>query len=417
MPLEDWRTQLCCVSPYYFWQWQGENCKNKGACKHTVTEFDWQEPSDLSRESVRRAICEAQDILREFLGYPVVPTWVTEEVPIRYGKYYNSCYKDSIRLRYGHVQAVGQEVLTYLGTGDVNITTPPNDACPDTFETSYQLTPQQQIDFADIAPDEIALFVNDALAGSPWKTQKQDNEIRPIYTEGLVGDTITVMGASWLMGNRQQRESASSLGRPHSLYNDNTFDPLWFGGEYPDGSGELFDSNYLPTIDFYRRTIDPCLGGKVVYEAPICSCGNRACGDVENTIDDDHCGCCEEMVFCIVNKRQGIVRAAPQDCCTTGCQCRCSKPLKYCISYLAYDCSRDWRPTIMKLATALLCNVCRCELPCIKEEQIDLSREDVLENGRRVSFAEQDAPWGTLAGQVAAWKSAKSQRASKAVRM
>lgn len=411
MSLEDWRQQMC-IAPWYFWQWEGENCRNCGSCKRAITEFLWQDPSDMARDDIAASIREAEEMIRDYVGYPVVPTWVSEEVEIN-----RWCEWSPLRLKYTHVQAVGEPVETLLGTADVTVTVPPNDACPDTFEVIYTLTPQQVTDNPDLAADEICIRVPDEYAPLPHQAPHWDNEIRPVHVS-IAGDTITVQGSAWLAGRPIPRFSPSRPMPPNSLFtNSNTFDPLWFGGEWPNPGDPFFESNYLPELDIYRKTIDPCGGGKMRYDSHVCACGNRECGADENTSDDDHCGCCVDMVYCLTNGRTGIVKPMPQDCCNLGCNCRCSTPTHHCIRYLAYDCSRDWRPVIAKLSASLLCDRCNCANQIVSDLQVDLAREDVRENGRRISFSEQDAPWGTRAGAVQAWKFAKRNKRLKAVRM
>lgn len=412
MSLEEWRIQMC-MDPYYFWQWQGDQCRYCGPCKKAIVEQSWQD-GDMAREDTRNAIAEAEEMLRDYLCYPVVPTIVTEEIQLNhqdYGCYYRG--KEKFRVKYNHVQWVGEQVDTLLGTADVTIVVPPNGACPDTFMVDYQLTPAQIA--SGVTADEIVVKVSDALNTPPWQTSEPDNEIRPVHVTIDGAGLVSIRGGAWLMGDRLKRATGAEPGVPFSFYNDCTFDPLWFGGEYPNPGDPFFESNYLPTVDVYRRTVDPCAGGKVVYDRDYCSCGARTCGDADNTPTDDHCGYCEDAVFCLQKGETGIIRPAPELC--SSATCRCDRATRYCVTYAAWDCTRDWRPTIAKLAAALLCERCQCGNKIITDLQTDLAHLDVMETGRRISFQEQDAIWGTLRGQVEAWKFAKRFKRMKVARI
>lgn len=76
MPLDTFAA-IVGVHPLHFNQVQVDGVSG---CGRVWLQYDWQGPTAISRESVAMAIASAENLLEQFLGFPVSPTWYADYI-------------------------------------------------------------------------------------------------------------------------------------------------------------------------------------------------------------------------------------------------------------------------------------------------------------------------------------------------
>lgn len=83
------------ITPAHFWTAESEDVfpADGGACTHLWWLYDWQNNDAVGRDTLTRAIYDAEQQVSRLVGFPLAPEWVSEEV-IYYDKYYRPNYVD-----------------------------------------------------------------------------------------------------------------------------------------------------------------------------------------------------------------------------------------------------------------------------------------------------------------------------------
>lgn len=373
--LEEWRDASCCINGFDFWQL---DCH--GDCSRITTQTITDPQSGvIGRDQVRKAIKEAEQIFRDRLGYPVVPTWITETIDLK------NC-NGRIKLSQKHVKHVGQPVLVSLGSHAVEYFSQRHGDCLDEFEVQIdiaELTEEQEIALLAASEDDICAM----LPASEYsrKERKDREELRPLCIE-KDANTLTISGDAWML------VKPSLLNKTHRSLDD-----------YLISSSDA--SSFVSEIEIYIKTVDACTGLTGLAPMRKCGCEQPECNQCWQEIP---------LVACIDDYTNSIVRVMPRDV-----GCRCVLPEKVCITYLAYDCTRDWSHDIFALSVAELCHeICGCSSHCIGKWQADYS--EVRDDGavaRQATRSQIGNPLGSLHGHQKAWNAIKQYKCKGAIRI
>lgn len=371
------------------------------ACSQLWQQYDYQNPNNVSREGLARAIQLAERQISAWLGFNLIPDWVCEEERVvgknaRYPEYHSgpsNVRNDalSVTTRRKHVLSGGvkkQELLVsgtlirrvdldgdgYAETASVRYSCPwvvepePCDPIPITFDSC-----------------EVRLYY-------PGQTTP-DWEIKPtkiIYT----GVFIIVEFYSWQI----------------------VVEELVRGGFQEHQLDAEDDTNYLTTLDIYREYNDASNQGTLKWNDPHCSgCGGSGCAGCA-TVTQTAC-------LQVRNERLGFVTLSPAtwddetDTFTRVCASEVRRPesvtLNYYSGYVSPECDC---PHIMDdklalavayLAAALLDrDICDCNNT---ESFVNNWKEDLAKSGEGLpSFQVNDKqlsnPFGTRRGAVEAWR-------------
>lgn len=243
LSLIEW-AEFIGMNPYYLFQVGVNVPDNTGHdCDYIFYEYPYQQSNHLSREDVRLAISQAEDLFNELCGYYPAPKFIVDE-PGQYPQYYDKRFYGGLRnyngqfkaiqLKHGYIQSVGVEVLTFI-TDNITITLSDSngDGINDTFNFSVTVP-------SGTLASEIAVFNTE--------TDRNDNpldeyEIRPIKVT-VSGTTATVTGFIGLLVIPDLQEVLD----PESL--DATLTTI-----------------YVEDLAVYRRTINTESPGQFIYES------------------------------------------------------------------------------------------------------------------------------------------------------
>ncbi len=257
LPLDLWRQHLGFM-PWHFWGW-GNNTKIPvdSACNDVLMEYSWQHADRVGRAEIREAIETAESKLRSTLLYSVAPRF--EEFIVRYPQYQDARqHLDipvapgdlswlTVQLPEGHIHACGVERLTAISNVAVVLTDADGDGLNETFTLGPIATTVTDV-------NEIAVYfaAADRLNGDP---AGDTYRIEPIKVT-IAGGFVTITGHSWMLARPILRERVGVA-------------PL-----DPDTA-----ANFAATLDVYRRWVDPDgqqqenSQGVLIWETtPDCDC-------------------------------------------------------------------------------------------------------------------------------------------------
>lgn len=238
--------------------------------QHTSCPGIWSEMTfqrnQLARSDVSQAIMEAEDLFARTIGYwPAPKALVAEE---RKYPSANSFYGNagvvtktgrlkSLRLKYGHLIAVGLETETQLESAAAitltfdmayTVSISPPKTVPDGFRLEVTVESGTQ-------PDEIHLYYTEA---DRLNQPREQWEIRPIRVE-VDGTTAIITGEAW------------ALGDPKKLMAINT--------DYLDATDT---ASYVDTAEVWRRQIDETTQGEFIWQGSG-GCDDPPCGETRQT--------------------------------------------------------------------------------------------------------------------------------------
>lgn len=389
--LEAWRRAMYCVEPWQFWGWDNATLRQQRAknCQEPVLERAYR--GMMGRQDIRDAMLRAEGDLLHHLRYSPVPAWFTEQLQP----------DKLLKTRYKYVTKVGAPVRTVLGTASreaqavtfANYTADADDVIrfsteqagarwPDTFTLSMA----RPSDLTDAA--EVALYIH---TGDRYEQSSSHARwrIEPIDVT-LTAAAITITGRAWLLAKPSLHNVYQPHSKPVSAFGDDyTLDPSYM-------------PNYVERLEVARLTVSQCNAGLVRTRAN-CECSGCTCA-LDSDGAPSHCHTCTEIDLCIENARHGHIRplypqSAPWALSASSLFCQ-NDPASVCIHYQAGDCQRDWTQDIAILATTYLNGICDCTFPCLTKWWEDRASGENKQN----TFEALNNPFGTLAGQVATWK-------------
>lgn len=385
--LEAWRIAMQCIEPWQFWGWDNDDLRKFRAktCQEIALERTGR--GFVGRQDVRTALLQAETELLKNLGYAPVPMWFQEQLPP----------DRLLQTRHKYVMKVGAPVRTVLGTaqreaqavtflnydaedGDVITFSSGQGAAkwPDTFTLSLA-RPSDLTDASEVA---LYIYPDDR---TEQKTNHARWRIEPIDVT-LTNAAIIITGRSWLLA----KPALYNVWQPHnstiSAYANFSLDPSYM-------------PNYVERLEVARLTVNRCDAGLMRIPS-LCECSGCTCEFDEDGVPT-HCHTCEPIDLCIENARHGHIRPLyPQLMWSSTLPCPEDDPTAVCIHYQAGDCTRDWTQDIAILATTYLHNICECTFPCLTRWWEDKAQGENKQN----TFESLNNPFGTLAGQVATWR-------------
>lgn len=241
LPLETWR-ELMGFSPFFFWGLSNRDLQNMAAqgCDPVVRQYAWQGGDAAGRAEVLLAIAEAERMLTDELNYSPAPRHTSFTVPwpqpVAGRRPFTGTWglPLSVQLPEGHIQALGVERLTLLGTAAAGYSDQDGDGFIDTFTLSLTVP-------AGTVADQVAVYVpagerfDGSAASERWR-------IRPIRAV-VSGTQLTVTGRAWTAVKPRRYE-----GMPTAAPS---------GGGGPLALDPATTANYCATLEVYTRTTDP----------------------------------------------------------------------------------------------------------------------------------------------------------------
>lgn len=361
---------------------------NQQVCGDVVFQHGWQVADRTAREDVAQAIAEAESMIEDFLGYPLLPEWFNHathltERPNRPELYTVALdvrlHRQSVKLNHGMVISGGvraqslEDAASAITWSDVD-----GDGVKETGTVSWVS--------ATTDPEEIRLYYPNKDGDDRW-------EIRPINVS-IAGGTITVTFSRWLCVLESLQETLADV---------------------PAAVNGTVDANFLSEVDAYRVYNDPQTQATFLWE-PTGQCGD--------------CGSCAECQYtaqtgCLIPRDPtlGIMAFSPAtwdaDTEQFNANAYALGRIPDLVRFYYRAGFQDWglatpnrtmnfvlARAVTRLATSLLDRpVCGCNSTWFDRWQQDLAVQQTtqqLSSNWHVQAWEQWSRWGTTAGAVAA---------------
>jgi hypothetical protein len=404
LPLDIWRAEIG-LNPWLFWGLAGGPIVDNSQCSGLLREYSWQRSDTAGRDDLRRAIERAEEKLFSYLGYRVAPQYVeTEPLPwprwddtsqIRYRNVDATGRRVAMMAPEFHIQAMGIEQLTLIGTAGLIFSTK--------YSTALRETWTAQIATTVTDPLEIAVY----FTATDRLTDDMDRwRIEPVSV-AIANGIATITGATWL------------LVKP-VLYDNPVLNAL-----------EATDlSTFVSAIEVYQRTTngdgntDTTSQAPLVYESSDCGgWGAGFCiGSLNGSTDPGTVG---EVIgrAGIRDRTLGLITPAVATYNTTtglwssmsACNCY-AEPDRVKLRYLAgYPLERGrmaqrWQQVVTMLAAAEVKRrivACRETNERLHDLQMDMALQATETERYQRSQQDMENPFGTRLGHIQAWKMAK----------
>lgn len=389
------------INPAHFWGSSAPNVDPQvmpvsAACSAIWFKYDWQDSDRVGRYSICQEILNAEQDIAAAIGYWPAPMWIAEE-QVRYERPYRReffGYGADVRgqfkgidSRWGRIVSTGRRAVSLIGTATTGAASLiysdlDSDGLYETAEITLPTT------LTDV--NEIKVYFY-GMDGDP------DWEIREPRSKEITGGNVVIIFDAWLL-----------------------IDPDLYEFLPTSDGNSLIDigttANFVTAVDVYREYIDESLAPCEFYWEPSyvgCLETDEACDPVTQD------GCLR-----IRNAKSGILSPVPATYSGGVWELGCSwdgnrEPDYLNIWYYAGDVDNKykrgmslnplsdfWAQTIAWLATARLSRpVCACGN---LESLTEWLRTDLSKNTRELSFFNPpgalDNPFGTRAGEVAAWR-------------
>ena len=248
LPLDRW-AQIIGLDPRHFRQ-VTTTYKPNNTCAQVWKEHAWQESDAVSRDDVTLAIHQAEESFSELLGFKVLPDWTSGErhlLPRPADRsLYNKINMDlqgfnlNLPLRFGHFVEGGVMAQALI---DDAVAVVYSDADTDGYAETATIT------FATTVTDEQELKVF-----YPGKSGALNWEIRPFRTAVIAAGTATM--TFW----------------KHQFALEALIEAL----EPTDVDGDD-NTQFLTTVDVYRRYSDPTNMAYLIWDPQAGSCSDECC--------------------------------------------------------------------------------------------------------------------------------------------
>jgi len=360
-------------NPYHFWGWADAASAGyvpivpvpKANCNGVLREHPYQALSGqlLTREEIRQALADAEQMLCDYLHFPIVPRVVTETVTLQAR---GGCHEFATCL--GHVGKIGEEKRTVI-----------NAAAAVTYSDSN----------GDGLIDRWAVSVNGTYSADEIEVEFVAGDL---HAGGNVG-TIGPVGVGVVSGVTTLTGNAWTMARP-VLY-----EGFGVGGAVLD---PRTTANYAQAVKVTRHWIDTSVPPVIVVDQCAPNCG---CEATTNT-------CCTDGVTVTVsNKRLGIGMIS-------GCVTGNKATLTYEAGVGCEACGTVGVDAVMMLATALLKSPCGS---CADAQGTQYHRWQEDKALRTIDKAYlgttvAQTPFGTKDGAIRAWELVKRHALSGGVK-
>jgi len=361
-------------NPYHFWGWADAASTGyvpivpvpKANCNGVLREHPYQALSGqlLTREEIRQALADAEQMLCDYLHFPIVPRVVTETVTLQAR---GACHEFATCL--GHVGKIGEEKRTVINTAAaVTYSDTNGDGLLDRWSVSVNGT---------YSADEIEVeFVASDLPAGCGAI----GPIQPVCVS-VASNVTTLTGNAWTMAR-----------------------PVLYEG-FGVGSAVLdprTTANYAQTVKVTRHWIDTSVPPVIVADACAPNCG---CEATPNTC------CTDDVTVTVSNKRLGIGMIS-------GCVTGNKATLTYEAGVGCEACGTVGVDAAMMLATALLKSPCGS---CADAQGTQYHRWQEDKALRTIDKAYlgttvAQTPFGTKDGAIRAWELVKRHALSGGVK-
>lgn len=348
--LDTWR-EYCLENVWHFNQLTGRGA-TKNACDVYV---------QPDRDVVARAIKQAFDKMTRYLNYPPAPIWCYDDIP--FGSGY-PLERQELKLRYGHVQAVGRRATTLIQAG-VAIT------YSDVGGLGVNDTATIAVTVAATDPtDEVCIFFRTA-DGAPSAAHAQ-YEILPV-TRSRAGNVVTLV------------THRANCVEPNGLWAQPYESPDY---QEINAGDTTVAADFITLVDVYRVYADDSTAVTLVGDNWVSGGGCSA------NCDDDTCTGCARLV----DSELGIVqiRSETCTCCLYPERVRIYYKAGYPLSYGKLD------PDFMSLIR--LANTMMPRQPCaVCNRYHDVFATDRVVDEGNIPAALVNNPFGIKNGELAAW--------------
>jgi len=378
-------------------------------CSDVWWQYDWQGADSVSRESLARAIADAEFEMAEALGWWPAPRWMSEEVS-KFARHYRPevygiggsnvrTQRKSVKTRYGKVIAGGQRAVTELTGAILTL----SDADGDGFDETARITVATTL----TDPRKIKTYFADHDGDPLW-------EIRPARSKAIAGGFFTAYYWSWQFLDPDLWEALPLV--PASSQSAIDLD---VAGNYVDSAG----------IEVYYEYNDTTATMSTFYWEPeprnvtaLCSCGGT--GTCEACALTTQNGCLQ-----VRDAEAGIVVPVPASyddddaqwdmACFTDCRDPDQVKIWYYageideryMNSLAWDpLPQYWAEAIAWLATARLeRDFCSCANVTALAADLRKDMAYVPPDGGAYAITPDllSNPFGTRRGEVKAWQRVK----------
>jgi len=386
LPLDTW-AQIMGLDLRHFRQ-VVTNEKQNTSCDKVWKQYAWQEADQVGRYDVALAIQQAEEEIAQYLGYKLLPTWEVDErmVAPKPGatELLNVWMRDargfylSTNTRYGRFVSGGIEAKTLIESDvAVNYSQLPNGAYIGTIE--FMTTVEDVQELAVFYPCE---------STDEW-------EIRPFVSASISGGVATMVFRKEQMVLPELIEA---------------LDP-----GPADGDG---DTDFLATVDVYRRYNDPSQQVQLIWSPEIsnCSCGLNTCPECTHSTQ---WGCLRCVDW---NAGQVVYRPADWDSddeefdCADPTVCRAPDRLRLWYRaglqdkrkpYPLLQMDEKWARAVTWYSLKFLDRpICGCNNVerLVHHWNFDMSVQPIDGASYRLSDAELQNPLGRTRGALNAWK-------------
>lgn len=375
-----------------------------GACSQLWQQMDWQNPNNVSREGLARAIALAESQISAWLGFHIVPDWVCEEVKqVEINRLYHEYHSGhsnvrgdalSVTARRKHVISGGVRAIELLASGSL-------------------------IKFEDLDGDDYEETAS-VRYSCPWTEEPEPCDPQPItfdlceirlYYPGHGGDP------AWEIKPTRITPVDGSGNSIIYFYSWQVVAEEFTRGGFRELKLDADDeAHYSTSLDIYRVYNDVSNQGSLKWISPHCTlCGGVGCSACEPVIQ---LACLE-----VRNERLGFITFIPatwdaeEEEFTRVCFSEARRPDSVTINYYSgycapeCDCCHVMQPklelAVAYLAAALLDrDMCDCNNT---ESFVNNWREDLAQSGTGVVSYQNtakvlDNPFGTRRGAVEAWR-------------
>lgn len=423
-PLDTFR-QLMQLNPFHFWGLANATVPLPSDCDALTREYGWQDVDVAGREDIRQATEQAETMMREQLGFSIAPRFIIET--IRFPRYHDTaqnqvgCFGSdgrwiAVQLGEGHLQTIGIETRTLIGTattnpgGGMTFADTDGDGLYDTFTITMATTVTD--------PNQIAVY-----AGAPYRLDGEARSerwrIKPV-TVSISGGVATIKGKWW------------------TIVQPLLYQVVGLSSIDPDVT-----SNFMGTLDVCRYFADPTgtttatAQTMLIWETEPWPVWSTACGsDTSGVTFDDDAADPAAQAYAIARAslrdiQRGVIGVGEAVYnSTTGAWEKvsmsfCRPPDRIEVRYQAGDAlvggqvNPRWARVVCQLAAALLGkNACECDNVSreLHNWQLDRAYAGSRDN-EQFSLAPGDLgnPFGTRTGAIAAWHAVELLRETRGV--
>ena len=231
LSLEELRESLG-YNPFHFWGMKNETVPSTSSTNNVMKQHPYKKAGVLCREDLKAATLDAENRLKNYLGYSIAPHYITETLQfptypdVRFDRV---GYGDSggrwisIQLKEGFIENLGVMARTLIIIKALDFTTEYLDSDGDTLKDYVKFTVATTV----TNPDEIALYYSagDRIMSLPLS---EEHRIKPISVS-ISGGVATIQVRAWQMVKPIKHEG----------FDTEDLDPAVAG-------------NFLSTVDVYR---------------------------------------------------------------------------------------------------------------------------------------------------------------------